>query len=166
MAEAPQSERLPRRCRLKKRDEFRRVFGGGRRATCPGFQITALANDLGYARLGLAVGRGVGNSVVRNRVKRRVREVFRRTQGVRTLACDFVVTPRAEAARLDFDIFRSTLIEVFRRAAERAAEKEKARGDGDAGGETRTEAVRPVRQEGQPESGRGSSREMRDKSAQ
>ena len=42
------------------------------------FAVNAAPNTLGYARLGLSIGKkAVGNSVARNRIKRQVRESFR-----------------------------------------------------------------------------------------
>jgi ribonuclease P protein component len=52
------------------------------------------------ARLGLAVSRRVGGAVVRNRVKRRVREWFRHRRGL-LAGLDLVVTARPAAAALD-----------------------------------------------------------------
>jgi ribonuclease P protein component len=70
----------------------------GRRRRTRWFTLCVLPNDLGHARLGLAVSRKVGGAVVRNRVKRRLREAFRRLRpelgGV-----DLVVLASPEAAR-------------------------------------------------------------------
>ena len=46
------------------------------------------------ARLGIAVSRRTGNAVFRNRIKRRVREVFRRHRKELSGATDYVVVPR------------------------------------------------------------------------
>ena len=62
---------------------------------CPG-------KDPERARLGLTVSRKVGNAVVRNRVKRRVREWFRHDGRSLTAGWDVVVIARQEAARLPF----------------------------------------------------------------
>ena len=55
----------------------------------------------GRARLGITASRKVGSAVVRNRVKRRIREWFRRAGQARLVGLDVVVIARASAARLE-----------------------------------------------------------------
>lgn len=64
--------------RLKRRAEFLRVASKGRKAPVHGLVLQALArNDAGPARIGFTVTKKVGNAVVRNRTKRRLREAAR-----------------------------------------------------------------------------------------
>jgi ribonuclease P protein component len=64
--------------RLKRRAEFLRVAGKGRKAPMPGLVLQALARgDDGPARIGFTVTRKVGNAVVRNRARRRLKEAAR-----------------------------------------------------------------------------------------
>lgn len=64
--------------RLKHRAEFLRVAGKGRRASVHGLALQALPRgDDGPARFGFTVTKKVGNAVVRNRTKRRLREAAR-----------------------------------------------------------------------------------------
>lgn len=62
--------------RLKKRREFLRVAGGGRKRVMPGLILQARPSEGGGAaevRVGFTVSRKVGNAVVRNRARRRLR---------------------------------------------------------------------------------------------
>ncbi len=64
--------------RLKRRAEFLRVAAKGRKAPMPGLVLQALARgDDGPARIGFTVTRKVGNAVVRNRTRRRLKEAAR-----------------------------------------------------------------------------------------
>ncbi len=59
-------------------------------------------NGLASSRLGLTVSRRVGNAVVRNRIKRRLREIFRRAGAALPPGIDLVAVARPPAASLDF----------------------------------------------------------------
>ncbi len=64
--------------RLKRRAEFLRVAARGAKAPMPGLVLQALPRSDGApARLGFTVTKKVGNAVVRNRTKRRLREAAR-----------------------------------------------------------------------------------------
>ena len=64
--------------RLKKRAEFLRVAAKGRKVQAPGLVLQALRRvDAGPARVGFTVTKKVGNAVVRNRTRRRLREAVR-----------------------------------------------------------------------------------------
>ena len=94
---------LRRAARLRDARDFRRVNRTGvRRAGRHFVAVVAPSGPVPVAgpRLGLAVSRRVGNAVARNRVKRRVREWFRREQESLPPSTDWVVIARAGAAEL------------------------------------------------------------------
>jgi ribonuclease P protein component len=93
------------RDRLLRPSEFRRVGREGRRASDEAFVLllasSSAAARVGDApRIGITVSRKVGSAVVRNRVKRRVREWFRGVRRELRPAADLVVIARAGAAGL------------------------------------------------------------------
>lgn len=63
--------------RLKRRREFLRVAGKGSRAARPGLLLQALPGTAGPLRVGFTATKKLGNAVVRNRTKRRLREAAR-----------------------------------------------------------------------------------------
>jgi ribonuclease P protein component len=95
-------QRLPRGARLRDPRDFQRVNRTGVRRTSAHFvAVVAPARREEPAKLGLAVSRRVGNAVARNRVKRRVRDWFRKARPALAPATDWVVIARAGAAELD-----------------------------------------------------------------
>src|ERR1700710_1489540 len=68
----------PAPMRLKRRAEFLRVAKAGRKAAMPGLVLQALVHEApGPARLGFTVTKKVGNAVIRNRTRRRLKEAAR-----------------------------------------------------------------------------------------
>jgi ribonuclease P protein component len=109
-------ERFTREDRLRRRSEFDRVYSQGRRAWTPGFSVIIAPGETGRHRLGLTVGRQVGNAVVRNRVKRRLREAFRRNRQRLPGCYDIVVQARREAAGMPYQEITEALVGGVRRA--------------------------------------------------
>jgi ribonuclease P protein component len=71
-------QRLRSHQRLTKAADFTRCYRHGKRLRTRYFTVYAYRWENSVPRLGLAVGKAVGIAVVRNRVKRRLRELFRR----------------------------------------------------------------------------------------
>jgi len=88
-------QRLPRAARVRKRPEYLEIQNRGRRATSAHLLLFALP---GSGRLGVTVSRKVGGAVERNRVKRWIRECFRRTRASFPVSLDLVVVARPGAA--------------------------------------------------------------------
>nr|WP_187353261.1 ribonuclease P protein component [Komagataeibacter melomenusus] len=108
--------------RLKKRAEFLRVAAKGRKAPMPGLVLQALErDDADAARFGFTVTKKVGNSVVRNRVRRRLREVVRILGRERALeGVDIVVIGRSGTRGRRFE----SLLADYRKALSKAGVKE------------------------------------------
>ena len=75
------SETFSRDDRLRKRREFEECYASGVRISGRFIQVFLISGaSRERARLGISVPRRVGNAVERNRVRRRLREIFRRTR--------------------------------------------------------------------------------------
>ncbi len=103
--------------RLTRRAEFLRVAGKGRKAPTTGLVLQALArDDQEPARLGFTVTKKVGNAVVRNRTRRRLREAARLVlAGAPVRGADLVLIGRDATAGRPF----AALQDDFRRALAR-----------------------------------------------
>jgi len=77
--------------RLTSNSQFRAVMTNGRRRSNGVLTLYIAQNDLEYPRLGVSVGKSSGNAVVRNRIKRLIREAFRQNQHQIPAGFDYVV---------------------------------------------------------------------------
>ena len=71
---------LSRSKRLVSEKSFKAVLAGGLRFSNKLLTLYMAENDSGYRRLGVSVGKSLGKAVVRNRLKRLLREAFRQSQ--------------------------------------------------------------------------------------
>lgn len=128
-------ERLTKAERIRQRAEYLRIQGSGRKFHTPSFicfgmldhDAKAAAEGLagqppaapvssdGPTRLGITVSRRVGCAVTRNRLKRLVREVYRRHKPAFPAGAEFVVIARPEAAKIAYADVERELCEAGRR---------------------------------------------------
>ena len=83
------------RCTLKKNSDFRRLYAKGKSAVNPYMVLYCRRNSLGVNRLGYTVSTKLGHAVVRNRVRRRLREIYRLNSPAMKTGYDRVVVARA-----------------------------------------------------------------------
>lgn len=83
---------------LKENYEFRRLYAKGKNAASPYLALYCRKKKGGRSRLGFTVGKKVGGAVVRNRVRRRLKEIYRLHEGELCPSCDIVVVARTRAA--------------------------------------------------------------------
>lgn len=105
---------MRRQQRLRKRTDFDAVYRKGRASANRLVALRLLRNHLPYNRYGFSVGKRLGKAVVRNRVKRRLRE------GVRSLTLqpgwDVVISARRPAAAADYHELREAVAGLLSRA--------------------------------------------------
>lgn len=92
---------FPKADRLLKRTEFRSVLDNGIKVIDPFFVFLGLKTSKSNTRMGIIVSKKVGNAVVRNRIKRQLRERFRKQNSGSANGIDFVVIARYRASNGD-----------------------------------------------------------------
>ncbi|MCB1033995.1 MAG: ribonuclease P protein component [Acidobacteria bacterium] len=107
MSPAP-DESLKRAERLSRSAEYQHCYRSGRRLYGTAVNLHFRESENGGPRLGITASRKVGKSVVRHRLKRQIREVFRRWPHRRQLpAVDLVIHLKPGAGDLSFRQVRS-----------------------------------------------------------
>lgn len=109
-------QRFPQENRLLRRPLFLRVYESGQRAEGRYAVIFCLKRDEpGPWRVGMTATKRSGNSVARNRMRRRAREFFRRRRGQIPPGWDFVVNLKSAAGRAGFAHFERDLARTMGR---------------------------------------------------
>lgn len=104
--------------RLKKRAQFLLVAGKGRKVPMNGLVLQALKRgDAGPARIGFTVTKKVGNAVVRNRTRRRLKEAARLwLQAHPVTGADLVLIGRDSTRRREFEALQLDLARALEKA--------------------------------------------------
>lgn len=119
-------EGLGRDARVRRRSEYQAIQSRGRRVHTPHFVLILLPSERSVGRLGITVTRKVGSAVSRNRVKRLVREVWRRNRRRFPEGFDVVFIAKQGAPELDYHRVADEVarVEDAMRAAARRAERD------------------------------------------
>ncbi len=121
---------FPKKKKLVSNTQFKAVLSHKRRRRFSDRVITLYIaeNDCGYSRLGVSVGKSHGNAVVRNRLKRLLREAFRQSQEEIPAGFDYVLMisrswgksdksgPKEAVKQLTFEQVRASLLALVNKA--------------------------------------------------
>ncbi len=125
---------FPKSRRLRTNQQFRAVITHKAYVTNNLLKVSAAPNDLSFPRLGVSLARAVGPAVVRNRLKRLLKEAFRLNQKAIPTGFDYVVTfrynwwiniagaenPKPAAKKLRLQQIADSLISLAEAAAKKA----------------------------------------------
>lgn len=108
----------PRSARLLRSSEFERVYREGRRRSSKHFVVFAKAAGAGpessrASRFGASVKRALGGAVVRNRIRRRIREIVRLHRSELPGGWDVVIHPRTTVADAEFAALSEELVALI-----------------------------------------------------
>ena len=93
---------FPREARLVRRGEFDAVYRAGKRRSSSHFTVFFRANQLPVSRFGFSIKKALGGAVVRNRIRRRIREIVRCHRMEIPAGWDIVIHPKSTVARAEF----------------------------------------------------------------
>jgi len=90
------------------------LLNQGYRYSCPGLQLlVAPGSQQGLSRAGFIVKRRLGRAVLRNTMKRRMREAYRQLKNMVRPGKDMVISATAV---MDFPTLRARMAEIFKKA--------------------------------------------------
>jgi ribonuclease P protein component len=104
----------PREARLVRRGDFDAVYRAGKRRSSSHFTVFFRANELPQSRFGFSIKKALGGAVVRNRIRRRLREVVRCHRLEIPAGWDIVIHPKSSVARAEFATLTADLLRLLK----------------------------------------------------
>ena len=100
---------------LKQNHEFRRLYSKGRNAASPYFAVYCRRTGRPYSRLGLTTGVKLGYAVKRNRVRRRMLELYRTNEQRLRPGYDIVIVARTRAIFARYSDLESSFLRLMKK---------------------------------------------------
>ena len=105
---------MKKRFRVKKEKDFNAIFKEGESFANRKFVIYRLENNEQHFRVGLSVSKKLGNAVMRNQIKRRIRHILIEHKNQLVENVDFVVIARKGVEILDYAEMEKNLLHVLK----------------------------------------------------
>ena len=103
--------------RIKSKGEFQLVYNTGRSIVDGLSVLYVLRSENAKIKIGLAVGKKIGNAVVRNRIKRLMRETFRKYKDQLKENTQIVWVARKKLQSADLKTYERVFLRLAKRAA-------------------------------------------------
>ena len=97
---------------LKKNSDFQNVYANGKSFANRYLVMYVLKNDLNKNRIGISVSKKVGNSVIRHRITRLIRESYRLQEEMFNSSLDIVVIARGAAREVGYKEIESAMLHL------------------------------------------------------
>lgn len=104
---------FPKASRLLKHADFERVYDQGRRHFGSHLTVFYLRRGGDPSRIGFTVSRALGGAVVRNRIRRRLREAVRLNLPALAAGYDVVINPKRSAETAEFEGLKAQVARAF-----------------------------------------------------
>ena len=112
---------FPKKERLRKRADFTEIFNQGQKTYSSHLILFCRANGGQSARIGITASRKVGMAVVRNRVKRLIREYFRQHKSYFTTGIDYSFVVKKSFSLLPRKVAEEQLYSLLKRVNRRSS---------------------------------------------
>lgn len=104
---------MEKKYRLRKNMEFKRVYNGGKSYWNRNLILYVRKNDLKNSRIGITITKKIGNAVVRNRIRRRMKEIIRLKLGNIKNGYDLILIPKKNVQDISYKDLESAMIHIM-----------------------------------------------------
>ena len=112
----PRGATFPREVRLVRKSEFDAAYRAGKRRSSSHFTVFFRANEQPQSRFGFSIKKTLGGAVVRNRIRRRLREMVRCHRLEIPAGWDIVIHPKSTVASAKFAALTADLLRLLKSA--------------------------------------------------
>lgn len=104
---------MEKKHRLRKNTEFKRAYVKGKNYWNRNFKLYVKKNDLNYTRFGIVVTKKLGKAVVRNKIKRRIREINKDLLPYINSGHDIVLIPKKNTVDLSYEELKKSVEHIY-----------------------------------------------------
>ena len=99
---------------IKKNSDFRHIYNKGKSCVSPYLVVYCRRNRSDVNRIGITVSAKLGNAVHRNRIRRRLREIYRLNSSRLCSGFDIIIVARTRSINADYSVMNDAFIECCR----------------------------------------------------
>lgn len=110
---------------VKKNEDFKKVIKKGRYYKNPCFVIYTYNNSLNHYRFGISVSKKIGNAVVRNKIKRQMRNIIDKYKNYYSNELDYIIIIRKDYNAKSFNEIENTFHNIIKSINKKRSQNEK-----------------------------------------
>ena len=100
--------------RLRSNMEFKKAYSGGKSYWNRNLVLYVRKNDVGNTRVGYSITKKIGNSVVRNKIRRRMKEIYRlKFDGIKA-GYDLIIIPKKNVVDISYRDLESAMVHILK----------------------------------------------------
>lgn len=102
--------------RLRSNMEFRKVYSGGKNYWNRNLVLYVKKNNIGNTRVGYSITKKIGNSVIRNKIRRRMKEIYRLNFKCIKSNYDLIFIPKKNVVDISYKELESAMLHILKLA--------------------------------------------------
>ena len=99
---------------IKKNSDFRHIYAKGKSCVSPFLVVYCRKNRTDINRLGITVSAKIGNAVCRNRIRRRLREIYRLNSSLLRTGFDIIIVARSRSINAEYSGMNDAFLQCCR----------------------------------------------------
>jgi ribonuclease P protein component len=105
---------MEKKYRLRKNLEFKKVYSGGKNYWNRNLTLYKKKNNLQETRFGITITKKVGKAVIRNKIRRRIKEIYRKNLYRIKSGYDLIIIPKQNVVDISYKELESAMIHILK----------------------------------------------------